>query len=424
MAKIKSFLQSSESPITAHGQRPEIPAGILGGGQLARMLAQAAAPLGLDIRVFTDNEDSPAGRLGARITTGSPKDIEALRAFLTPLTLCVFESEFISTELLKIASQGLGVKFFPPLATMNTLQDKIQQKLSCDRLQIPTAPFLVHDGKTPAAKWVDEAGRHFNNSFVVKWGRMGYDGKGLFMVDGEKRLSDAVLFCENALKQKIPLYAEKRIAFKRELAIIGCYSKSGEFAAYPLVVSEQEDGICNRVYGPATAIGVNPQLEQNAREAAQKIAESNSLYGSFGIEFFETEDGALLVNEIAPRVHNTGHYTQDGCVTSQFENHWRAVLGLPLGDIQPVGGFAMQNLLGPKDVHLTRDEAALPALNERLHLHWYDKKDIVPKRKLGHINATAASANDVPALLLDLENAKNAWHQNLQAIQREKKRAE
>jgi 5-(carboxyamino)imidazole ribonucleotide synthase len=154
------------------------------------------------------------------------------------------------------------------------------------------------------------------------------------------------------------------------------------------------------------------------------MAESNSLYGCFGIEFFETAEGQLLVNEIAPRVHNTGHYTQDACATSQFENHWRAVVGMPLGDIQPAAGFAMQNLLGPKDVQLTRDEARLPSLNERLHLHWYDKKDIVPKRKLGHINATATNAADVPGLLNDLENAKTAWHANLQAIQREKNRAE
>lgn len=419
MARVKSLHVSQRESLSEPGRWPiGLPVGILGGGQLSRMLAEAAARMGLDPRVYTHQADAPAARLGAKIAVGGMKDVETLRQFLSTVSRCVFESEFVSSDMLKVASMGVDVAFFPSLSTMSEFQDKIRQKQCCDALGVPTAPFRVMPETEAPESWATAMIDAFGGECVIKWGRMGYDGKGVF-VAGESNAAEAAAFCRNARQQKIPLYAEKKVAFRRELAVIGCLSITGEFKAYPLVVSEQENGVCSRVYGPATALGTSRRLEEAAHAAARRIAEAYTLTGCFGIEFFETAAGELLVNEIAPRVHNSGHYTQDGAATSQFENHWRAVLGLPLGDVRPAPGFAMQNLLGPDGVSLRRDQAALPALPASGHLHWYDKSDIVARRKVGHINGTVDSPDDLPRLLEDLDRSRRDWHDALNRIQRE-----
>jgi len=184
------------------------------------------------------------------------------------------------------------------------------------------------------------------------------------------------------------------------------------------VISEQKNGICKEVMGPAIHLGVSPDLQERAREAVRKIAKDVGLVGSFGIEFFESRSGKLLVNEIAPRVHNTGHYTQNAYPVSQFENHWRALLGLPLFDplAQPDASapfFAMLNLLGPQGV--SRDSAAspLPIAGAHSQLHWYGKKEIRPGRKLGHLNGTADTAESLSALLKELRDCESAWIEKL-----------
>jgi 5-(carboxyamino)imidazole ribonucleotide synthase len=421
MARIKT-LHQDETAAGRLGRLAGTPVGILGGGQLARMLAEAALRLGLEPIVFAE-AGSPAGRLGVKTMTGAPKDVEAVRRFLSSVRWCVFESEFVSTELLRIASMGVDVTLHPSLTVMGEFQDKIRQKEAFQRLRIPTAGFRVMGSNQTPSAFVDSALEAFNGSCVFKWGRMGYDGKGVFLMSDASQRAEAEAFCAAAHKQKIPLYVEEKVAFKRELAVMGCYSIDGEFKAYPLVISEQDRGVCNRVYGPATSLGISAEMEETAHTIARTLAESHALVGCFGIEFFETTDGRILVNEIAPRVHNSGHYTQDGCSTSQFENHCRAALGMPLGDVRPAPAFAMQNLLGPEGVTLAREDGTLPLVSERTHLHWYDKNEIVPRRKLGHLNGTAASPDDVPALLEELERSVQAWHASLAAAYKEKQHA-
>jgi 5-(carboxyamino)imidazole ribonucleotide synthase len=231
-------------------------------------------------------------------------------------------------------------------------------------------------------------------------------------------LASAIPFVESAWSRGIPVYAEGKVDFIRELAIIGCVSMSGDSITYPLVISEQENGICKEVVGPAIHLGVAPHFQDQAREAARKIAQDVGLVGSFGIEFFESRSGELLVNEIAPRVHNTGHYSQNAYPVSQFENHWRALLGLPLFD--PLENpavsapyFAMLNLLGPQGVSRQASQSPLPIAGPHSQLHWYGKKDIRPGRKLGHFNGTADSPDALSSLLSELRDRESAWIEKL-----------
>jgi 5-(carboxyamino)imidazole ribonucleotide synthase len=196
------------------------------------------------------------------------------------------------------------------------------------------------------------------------------------------------------------------VKFERELAIVACRSTTGEFSSYPLVVTEQRNGICFTVTGPAIAVGVNKAHESLARSYAQKLGEKLDLHGVFAIELFETASGEVFVNEIAPRVHNSGHCTQNSALTSQFENHWRAVLGMPLGSVDSASGFAMVNLLGPEKRNVVE---SLPATDSRMHLHWYGKKESRPRRKLGHLNGVVEQSKDLASLVQEMKSRVEAW---------------
>ena len=273
------------------------------------------------------------------------------------------------------------------------------------------------------AQAVESAYSRFGGQVVFKWSRMGYDGKGVCLAeDSPQGRIQAVEFCKSSLKRGVPVYAERKIPFKRELAIIGCRGHRGDFATYPLVLSEQQHGICRQVLGPATQLGASPALESQAREAARKIAESMKLEGSFALELFETSEGSLSINEIAPRVHNSGHYTQDACPASQFENHWRGVLGLPLGETRAAAAFGMLNLLGPEGVVLSlprrRTQLPFPPVPAPLVLHWYAKAEVRPWRKVGHLNAALnASHGPGAAGLPDFATYQTSWANQLALLQ-------
>ena len=195
--------------------------------------------------------------------------------------------------------------------------------------------------------------------FVVKWARTGYDGKGVFIADAPQplstRLDDSTRFCKATTDRGGTVFAEPYVPFRRELALVACRGLDGAFSTYPLVIIEQPKGICRWVKGPATALGVDARLEREAVAYAQRVAQTFDLRGTFAIELFELETGELWVKiETSPRVHNSGHFSQDAAVTSQFENHWRALLGLPLGDVGTQSAFAMLNLLGPDNMGTKR----------------------------------------------------------------------
>lgn len=380
--------------------------GIIGGGQLARMLAQAAVRVKAEVRVLTQNADDPAARVCPAVL-GTLDDPRVLRAFYSQVDVVTFENEFVDTKRLsRLAAEFPQLTFLPSLTVLERLQDKMNQKQLLDGLGIPTAPWIE---LTPAVSPATLA-QTFPKGAVLKWARMGYDGKGLHFFDPARPDVAAIAaFGMAGSKNGGRLYAEAKIPFRRELAVAGCRSRTGEFVAYPLVQSKQQNGICSLVIGPATKLGNTAAQEALAVDYVRRLAESLDYVGVLALELFEKEDGGLLVNEIAPRVHNSAHYSQDACPSSQFENHLRAVLGLTLGDTKPRALFAMLNILGPEGAKASAADSPLPVAPKGAHLHWYEKKEIRSRRKLGHFNATATSPDELDKMVKALEAAELNW---------------
>lgn len=385
--------------------------GILGGGQLAAMLAEAAIRLGLRPVVLAKGPLDPAARIVKDTLYGSYEDLDLLRRFLGEVELVAFENEFIPSELLHKARHKSTV-FMPELETLRRLQDKISQKKALQSIGVPTAPMIILQDDEGVKPWLERVDQEYEERFVLKWSRAGYDGKGVYIADERTALAtrrDALdKFANASLERGSAVFAEPYVPFRRELALVACQSTSGEFAAYPLVIIEQPKGVCRWVKGPATALGVDPKLEAQAQSYGKKIAQAFQLQGTFAVEFFELMDGSLWVNEISPRVHNSGHFTQDAAVTSQFENHWRALLGLPLGEMSTHAAFAMLNVLGPPNA-MQRDVWRLPPISARLHLHWYNKADLLPGRKLGHINGHVRDVEEFAELVKEMEHCEQRW---------------
>lgn len=416
MEAMSSEHNPGSGPVQSGSSHSSFRVGILGGGQLARMLVEAALPLGLEPVVFTDDPLSPAARICPWVQLGSVEDAAALEAFLSSVSVVAFENEFIDTERLRQAARGDSVRFEPGLETLHRLQNKLSQKQILESLGIPGAPYQVIQKGPGLDTGIAAVRAGFPEGCVFKWSRMGYDGKGVLLSGPETEAEVIHRFCEHGFSRPAEVYVEQKIRFRRELALVAARSCRGEFSSWPLVISEQEAGICRRVWGPATNFGVAPELEAQARQYAAKLAEALEMTGVFALEMFETVDGELLVNEIAPRVHNSGHYTQDGARTSQFSNHWRAILGLPLGPTDTPAAFAMLNLLGPAGVRLQKAPSPLPQPEPDIHLHWYDKAGIRPHRKLGHINRSAATAAEMAGILDSLEHYQHIWEQSLRKM--------
>lgn len=347
---------------------------ILGNGQLAKMLKEAGHKLGLSITAL-DNFTN-----------------------LSDYNTAIFENEFVDTsEIFQIAPR---TRYVPSLETIRTLSDKREQKKVFEKLNIPTARWIDFEKSSSISDWLQEVEKKFPKGAVLKLGKLGYDGKGV-LTD----FSLAKNFIEDALNRGLPFYAEEKIAFDRELAVIGVYSIQKEFVSYPLVQSIQKQGICFEVRGPL-------EERTDIPSWAEKIARDQNLYGAFGVECFQEGD-KILVNEIAPRVHNSGHYTMDASETSQFENHLRAVLGMPLGSVKSKGRFLMRNVLGPKGVNT--DDSLFPKPIPRSHsvLRWYDKKEVRPQRKIGHVNAVASFDDDVSVIENEVENIFLDWEKRV-----------
>ena len=407
------------APLPPLSPPPGTAVGLLGGGQLARMLAQAALELGLRPVVLAQRPDDPAALVCRDVVEGDARDAAALRAFLSRVSLVAFENEFVPCEALERAAVGLPVRFGPGLGVLGRLRDKLGQKAALAELGVPSAPFIVYAEGEPFEPWVEGARRAFGGAgCVLKWSCFGYDGKGTLVLDAAGPLpAGVVAFCDEALARGAKLFAEERVAFRRELAVCAAHSTAGEFAAYPLVVTRQERGVCVEVRGPARALGLDAGLEARAADYARRLATGLGLTGVFAVELFALASGDLWVNEIAPRVHNSGHFTLDAAETSQFENHWRALLGLPLGSTESrAPAFVMQNLLGPEGVHAAAAGLPLPPVEAGTHLHWYGKAELRPGRKLGHLNGVAASPDAVDALAAALAAAYGRWCEEVRCL--------
>jgi 5-(carboxyamino)imidazole ribonucleotide synthase len=387
--------------------------GILGGGQLGQMLSEAALKLNLTPVVFCSQRDEPALLVAQERFLGDPKDDDIFQRFRASVDIVAIESEFFPFPK-SLGDSNLGAPLIPSLQTVTLLSDKLQQKELWRRHGLPTAPFVALRSGQDISDWLYSLDKHFPSGFVIKTAKNGYDGKGVFVC--ERGSPEALRFCLEAQKKGGDLYAEQKIQFKRELAIIGCRSINGEFISYPLVISEQKGGVCHLVTGPACELGVPKETALQAKKLAKNISEISDLCGSFGVEFFETASGEILINEIAPRVHNSGHYSQDACEASQFENHWRAIMGMPLGKVDSKGFFMMLNLLGPSGIYCNNSLEAQPKVSNQMNLHWYNKSEIKPGRKLGHINGVASNKSELDHLVTCAKTIEAAWISALSEI--------
>lgn len=353
--------------------------GILGGGQLARMLVLAGAPLGLRFAVFDPAADACAGQVGP-LQVGAFDDAAALAAFAVQVDVLTFDFENVpAASAQQLATQ---VPVFPNPAALAIAQDRLSEKTLFRELGIPIPEFAAIDDRAG----LDAALARIGAPCVLKTRRFGYDGKGQFRI---KTLADADAAWDalGAQAATVGLIVEAFVPFEREVSVVAVRGRDGEFRAWPLTENWHVDGVLSASLAPAS---VDAGLQEVAEAHARALAERLDYVGVFALELF-VRDGTLLANEMAPRVHNSGHWTIEGAETSQFENHVRAVLGLPLGSTAMRGHACMLNWLGAMP-----DAAAFLAVPGG---HWHDYgKQARDGRKVGHATVRA----DTPALLAQL----------------------
>lgn len=346
--------------------------GMLGGGQLGRMFALAAHELGYRVVVFDRAADSPASQVAGNTVAADFGDREALARFAAQCDVVTLEWENIPTEAVAYISQTTAV--FPSVDVLRVAQDRRIEKETLARFGLPVTPFAAVDGLDDAR----QAAASLGYPLVLKTRRSGYDGKGQRRVQDADELTAAI----EAFAGE-PLVAEQWIAHRRELSVIVARNGRGEMAVYPLFENRHRHHILDLSICPPD--DTSP-LQDSAERIARSAAESLGLVGLLCVELFETPEGQLLINEIAPRPHNSGHLTIEAAATSQFEQHLRAVCGLPLGATDVQRPAAMVNLLGDLwQGGAPRMERAL-AVRET-HLHLYGKAEARPRRKMGHITA-------------------------------------
>ena len=370
--------------------------GILGGGQLGYMLALAGYPLGLHFRFLDPSPEAPVGRIATRITAQFT-DRSALKKFAAGLELVTYEFENVPVETARFLAERVPV--LPPPAALEAAQDRLNEKRLFQGLGIATTEFAAVAGR----EVLDGAVRQVGLPAILKTCRMGYDGKGQWILRSAEDVSRAErelpVTDASARKRKgidnaeqAPFVLERLVPFARELSVLAVRGRTGETAVYPLVENHHRAGILRLSLAPAPQL--DPAIQQTAEDAARRVFDALHYVGVLAIEFFEHE-GRLLANEMAPRVHNSGHWTIEGAVTSQFENHLRAVVGLPLGSTQAIGCSAMLNLIGE-----VPDSAEVLAVRNA-HLHLYGKSARAG-RKLGHVTLIASSPEQLASRLAEI----------------------
>lgn len=364
------------------GSVPRLPTvGIIGGGQLALMLVRAASQLGLRARVIDASPECPVRREVADFYEGSPESPDTLNRFAMDADVITLENEFLDASLLA-GLEAEGREVWPSSRTMSLVQDKLVQKQTLLNAAVPIVDFVPVNEDASVQDIADRIGL----PFVLKKRCLGYDGTGNFTVH---RTEDWAAALEKLGSHKSGLYAERWCPFERELAVIVTRSKNGEHAVYPVVETRQQNHVCEHVVAPAE---VDDSIAARARHLALQAIEAVDGVGSFGVEFFLLADGTILVNEIAPRVHNSGHYTIEACECSQFENHIRAIRGLPLGSTKLRQPAAMVNLLGKTTATGAPRGIADALAISGAHVHLYGKLHVARGRKMGHVTALGPTA--------------------------------
>ena len=359
--------------------------GIIGGGQLARMMVPPAHRLGIEVWTLEKTDDCPAKLAGAKQVVGDWSDPDITLRFCQEVDVVTLDHEFTPLAVL----EKIGDHLRPGHQTMLKIADKFEQKAHLQRAGLK----VVESRAFQSTNELRDIGKEFGWPLMIKARRGGYDGKGNFTLDGPEAVDSVFQELSG------PLYAERFLPFEREVAVMVARGLDGQSLSYPVVDTVQENHICRCVRYPAT---LSRDLEQKAREVGRACAEAVGVVGVLGVEMFVDREGEIVVNELAPRPHNSGHYTLDASLTSQFENHVRAVCGLPLGSVDStVEQAVMVNLLGdghgsgyPKGLS---DVLAEPGA--KMHLYGKTSK---PGRKLGHLTLVGNGTDDLEERALNL----------------------
>ncbi|QSV55489.1 MAG: 5-(carboxyamino)imidazole ribonucleotide synthase [Dolichospermum sp. UKL201] len=347
--------------------------GIIGGGQLAWMMKDAADKLGVELIVQTPSPNDPAVSIAQHSIFAAVDDAAATEILATKCDIVTFENEFVNLAALSLLEKQ-GVCFHPQLAALAPLLDKYEQRCYLRDLGLPVPQFLALSGEKKLESQIENLGF----PVVLKARRHGYDGQGTFIIPDFATLSQIV----NQTHSQF--LVEEFVPFTKELAIIAARSVNGGIVIYPAVETLQKEQVCRWVIAPAQ---ITQEQSLQIEAIAHKLLTSLQYIGVCGIELFLTAEGKILINEIAPRTHNSGHFSLDACETSQFEQHLRAVCGLPLGNTKlHCASAVMVNLLGYENSHCDYQKQRQQLANiPQATVHWYGKTEARPGRKLGHI---------------------------------------
>ncbi|RPK58057.1 N5-carboxyaminoimidazole ribonucleotide synthase [Streptomyces sp. ADI95-17] len=359
---------------------------MVGGGQLARMTHEAGIPLGIKFKLLSDTPQDSAAQVVSEVVVGDYRDLDTLRAFARGCDVITFDHEHVPTEHLR-ALEADGIPVRPGPDALVHAQDKGVMRAKLTEIGAPCPRHRIVSDPADAAAFADEVGGF---PVILKTVRGGYDGKGVWVVRSEADAADP-------FRAGVAVLAEEKVDFVRELAANIVRSPHGQAVAYPVVESIQVDGVCDTVIAPAPEL--DEGLAGEAQQLALRIAAELGVVGHLAVELFETRgpDGkpGILVNELAMRPHNSGHWTQDGAITSQFANHVRAVLDLPLGDPRPRATWTvMSNVLGGDFPDMYQAYLHCMARDPQLKIHMYGK-DVKPGRKVGHVNTYGDDLADV-----------------------------
>jgi len=361
---------------------------VVGGGQLARMMQQAAIALGVPLRLLAEASDVSAAQVIPDAQVGAASDLDAVRRVADGCAVLTFDHEHVPTEHLRtLAAEGVACR--PGPSALVHAQDKAVMRRRLASLDVPCPRWRVVESEADLDAAAEALGGY---PLVLKTTRGGYDGRGVWVVESAAQSQRAFVAAGIA---GVEILAEERVDFVRELACVVARSPSGQTAAYPVVESVQRDGICHEVVAPAPGLGED--LAVRAQRIALRVAGELDVTGVLAVEMFETRDGRVLVNELAMRPHNSGHWSIDGAVTSQFENHLRAVLDLPLGSARARARWTvMVNVLGGDVERLYDGYLHVYARDPGIKVHLYGKS-VRPGRKVGHVTAHGDDLEQVRA---------------------------
>ena len=369
--------------------------GIIGGGQLGMMLTEAANTMKSEISnviVLDPTKNCPASKVGAEQIVADFKDASAIKELAKKCDIITYEIESGDSQVLKSLEETCEIN--PSPETLEIIQDKLVQKRFLAKNDIPVAEFREITSKDELESKINE----FGLPVLLKTRTGAYDGRGNFKISALDQIPEALQIFKGQ-----SLMIEKFVDFKMEVSVIASRSTSGEIRTYPLVENMHKDNILNMTIAPART---DDTISKNAEKIAHKTMEVLHGAGVFGIEMFVTDDNQVLINEIAPRVHNSGHHTLQSSTTSQFEQHLRAILGLELGDTKLIYPTIMYNILGPKDF---TGRYKLPSIDlENTFLKMYGKLESKPQRKIGHVNLVDKSGLGMAKLLENVDILSNS----------------